>query len=190
VGARASAYVAAAVRAETDRIRIAASGRHNHSIYLAAVALGQLVAGRALTHAHAHSALRADAEIHTRSECGCTGSETDHTINSGLRAGAKHQGVWPHDAVHPHIASDGRLLARASDGPSRPERSQIVSGLASSRPLGTARCSMTQLSGLPAFRRRPKGRAGTTTHSGQRARRARRSLGRMSAPCPLRLVVQ
>jgi hypothetical protein len=86
-GRRASAYLAAAIRAESDRIRTAPRGRHNWCLYLASVALGQLVAGRALSHADAHAALRAAVEHHVASECGCTAAEVEKTIASGLRAG-------------------------------------------------------------------------------------------------------
>lgn len=88
-GTRKSGYLAAAITGEAERIRNAPRGQHNYSIYLASVALGQLVAGRALSRADAHAALRAAAEFHITSDCDCTGREVENTIASGLRAGAK-----------------------------------------------------------------------------------------------------
>lgn len=88
-GRRQSGYLTAAINGEVERIRTAPRGQHNYALYLASVALGQLVAGRALDHADAHTALRAAAEYHVASDCGCTGREVENTIASGLRAGAK-----------------------------------------------------------------------------------------------------
>lgn len=85
--ARGDAYVAAAIRGETQRVQTAPRGQHNHSLYIAACALGQLVAGGQLTRADATVALQHAAAGHIASRCGCTAREVDATIASGLRAG-------------------------------------------------------------------------------------------------------
>lgn len=87
-GERADAYVAAAIRGESDRIRTARRGQHNSTIFISSVALGQLVAGGALGYQDARAALRAAAEGHVASACNCTSREVEATIASGLRAGA------------------------------------------------------------------------------------------------------
>ncbi|PXY23724.1 DNA primase [Prauserella coralliicola] len=85
---RRSRYLDAVIRAETARVHNAAKGERNSTLYVAAVALGQLVAGGAisadehmrvlLTAAGRHLAAGAYSELQARK-----------TIASGLRAGAK-----------------------------------------------------------------------------------------------------
>ncbi|MBV9161981.1 MAG: bifunctional DNA primase/polymerase [Pseudonocardiales bacterium] len=84
---RRGRYLRAALDAETDKIRAATPGQRNATLYAAAVALGQLVAGHALTGddvtdtllraAHTHIALGAYTERQAR-----------QTIASGLRKGS------------------------------------------------------------------------------------------------------
>jgi hypothetical protein len=88
-GDRAAAYVAAAVRGETERVRAAPRGQHNHPLYLAAIALGQLAAGGALDPGTARDALRQAAEHLIAGPCDCSLRDIDATISSGLRTGAK-----------------------------------------------------------------------------------------------------
>jgi len=88
-GKRRSGYLTAAINGEVERIRTAAPNHHNESIYRASIALGQLVAGRAIAYADAHTALRAAAEVHVQGTCQCTASEVEATIKSGLDAGEK-----------------------------------------------------------------------------------------------------
>ena len=86
---RHSAYLAAAIRAEVTRVR---NEPHNHNgaLYIAACALGQLLAGGALTDDEVRRVLldayapHIAAEPHHHNE-----REAHNTITSGLRAGAK-----------------------------------------------------------------------------------------------------
>ncbi|MBA0127308.1 bifunctional DNA primase/polymerase [Haloechinothrix sp. YIM 98757] len=85
---RRSRYVEAAVRAEAAKVHHAPKSQRNGTLYAAALALGQLVAGGALSAdevtsvllgaARRHIAARAYSEIQARK-----------TITSGLSAGAK-----------------------------------------------------------------------------------------------------
>lgn len=85
---RVSRYVHAAITAETERVYSAPKGQRNACLYVAAVALGQLVAGGSLPEHHARGALLDAAGRHL-----ATGAYSPHqaeqTITSGLRAGAK-----------------------------------------------------------------------------------------------------
>lgn len=81
---RRAAYITAAVERETARITAAAKGERNHVLYLATIALGQLVAGGALAE-HDATTVLADAA----GRAGLSQSETARTIRSGLHAGAK-----------------------------------------------------------------------------------------------------
>ncbi|QKW12388.1 bifunctional DNA primase/polymerase [Verrucosispora sp. NA02020] len=81
---RRAAYVDAAIRRQVTEITTAAPGRRNHTLYVSAVALGQLVAGGALTEDDATSVLTNAAQA-----AGLRPAETARTIASGLRAGAR-----------------------------------------------------------------------------------------------------
>ncbi|PGH46914.1 bifunctional DNA primase/polymerase [Streptomyces sp. Ru87] len=81
---RRGAYLRAAVTAELERVTTSPPDGHNNALYLAAVALGQLVAGGALAE-DAVTAWLADAAAQVRQKPG----ETQRTIRSGLRAGAR-----------------------------------------------------------------------------------------------------
>jgi hypothetical protein len=81
---RQAAYVRAAIERETALVADAAKGERNHLLYTAAIALGQLVAGGALTEHDAATALTDAA-----GRAGLSATETARTIRSGLRAGAK-----------------------------------------------------------------------------------------------------
>lgn len=82
---RRSRYLDAALRAECARVADAQQDR-NANLYAAAVALGQLVAGGALTEAEVRSALMTAAGRHIGVQW-FTEREADLTITSGLRAG-------------------------------------------------------------------------------------------------------
>jgi hypothetical protein len=86
--ARRSSYLDAAIRAETERVTTADEGKRNLNLYKAAVALGQLVAGGALTDAEVRAVLT-DAAAGQIAAGAYTAREADKTISSGLRAGAK-----------------------------------------------------------------------------------------------------
>ncbi|WBC17732.1 bifunctional DNA primase/polymerase [Micromonospora sp. WMMA1998] len=81
---RASGYVRAAVAREVDRVTTAPAGERNRALYIAAVALGQLVAGGALSEDDAQGVLEqagVDAGLRT--------VEAFRTVRSGLTAGAR-----------------------------------------------------------------------------------------------------
>ncbi|MBB5981714.1 hypothetical protein HDA44_005055 [Kribbella solani] len=86
--ARRSGYLAAAIRAETQRVMTAVEGQRNHILYTAAIALGQLVAGGSLTETEVRTVLT-DAAAAQVAAGAYTAWEADKTISSGLRAGAK-----------------------------------------------------------------------------------------------------
>jgi hypothetical protein len=84
---RQARYVEAAVRAETARVLDAPGGQRNACLYVASVALGQLVAGGALAEHDARAALRSAAGKHVALRA-YSAHQAELTINSGLRAGA------------------------------------------------------------------------------------------------------
>ncbi|MDA3644169.1 bifunctional DNA primase/polymerase [Saccharopolyspora indica] len=88
--ARPSAYVAAALRAEADRVATAAPGQQNNTLYTAALALGRLVAGGAVEEARVRAVLhRAMSRLpDVRPHDPWTPSAIDATVSSGLRAAA------------------------------------------------------------------------------------------------------
>ncbi|MEU7176525.1 bifunctional DNA primase/polymerase [Micromonospora tulbaghiae] len=81
---RTGAYVRAAIDRETARVTGAPAGERNRSLYIAAVALGQLAAGGALTAEDAQSVLEQAA-----ASAGLGHVETARTIRSGLAAGSR-----------------------------------------------------------------------------------------------------
>ena len=83
-----SSYLDAAIHAEVFRVYNAKEGQRNYSLYCAAVALGQLVAGGALTEHDVRAELIRAAGRHVA--VGAYSEAQAHkTITSGLRAGAK-----------------------------------------------------------------------------------------------------
>ena len=82
---REGAYLHAAITAELDRIRAAGEGCRNHTLFRAAAALGQLVAGGCLTDSDVTANLTQAALAG-----GLTARETARTIASGLRTGSHH----------------------------------------------------------------------------------------------------
>ncbi|HSV68443.1 MAG TPA: bifunctional DNA primase/polymerase [Mycobacteriales bacterium] len=85
---RRSAYLSAALAGEARRVRQAPAGQRNNALYIASVALGQLVAGGALPEPHAWQFLTELAGPHV-STAAFTPGQRDATITSGLRAGAR-----------------------------------------------------------------------------------------------------
>ncbi|MEU4421265.1 bifunctional DNA primase/polymerase [Actinoplanes sp. NPDC024001] len=83
-GGRAGAYLDAAINRQLDHLRHAAEGERNHTLYVSAVALGQLAAGGALPAGQAETLLTEVAL-----SIGLTRFETARTIRSGLAAGAR-----------------------------------------------------------------------------------------------------
>jgi hypothetical protein len=85
---RLPAYVSAAVRGECDRVTTAQSGQHTRAVFVASVALGQLVGAGVLPAATAEASLYAAATHMITGQCRCTDHEVTRTIGNGLRAGA------------------------------------------------------------------------------------------------------
>ncbi|HEX2301569.1 MAG TPA: bifunctional DNA primase/polymerase [Pseudonocardiaceae bacterium] len=84
---RRGRYLQAAIDVETAKVTEAPKGQRNAALYAAAVALGQLVAGGALTEAEVNEALMRAAGKHLA--CGAySPRQASATIASGLRAGA------------------------------------------------------------------------------------------------------
>ncbi|GGS74250.1 DNA primase [Planobispora rosea] len=81
---RRSAYLRAAITAELERVTGSPPDGHNDALYQASVALGQLVAGGALSESEVTAWLTAAA-----AQVGQQPGETRRTIASGLRAGAR-----------------------------------------------------------------------------------------------------
>lgn len=87
----ATAYAAAALRAETENVATAEEGTRNATLNNAAFALGTLVGAGALDRADVEQALLAGAL-----ECGLPDEEAERTIASGLDAGERE----PRDLGH------------------------------------------------------------------------------------------
>ncbi|MGD9526971.1 MAG: bifunctional DNA primase/polymerase [Dehalococcoidia bacterium] len=87
-GGRRGAYLAAAIEAETARVTGAGTGQRNQALYIASVALGQLVAGGALPETDARTALRSAAAGHVALGA-YSPHQAEQTITSGLRAGTR-----------------------------------------------------------------------------------------------------
>lgn len=87
---RVPAYVTAAVNGEVRKVSAALPGQHNHTLFCAAVALGQLVAGGALAEHTAYDALTDAAHVLMAGGCNCAPGEVDSTIRSGFATGARN----------------------------------------------------------------------------------------------------
>jgi hypothetical protein len=81
---RAAGYVRTAVAREVDRVTTAPAGERNRALYIAGVALGQLVAGGALGEDDAQSVLE-----QAGATAGLRTAEAYRTVRSGLTAGAR-----------------------------------------------------------------------------------------------------
>ena len=88
-GHRSSRYVTAAVAGESAKVRAAQPGGRNHTLFCAAVALGQLVAGSALSQDDARQTLLDASSSHIGSGA-FTEREALASIASGLRRGANN----------------------------------------------------------------------------------------------------
>jgi hypothetical protein len=84
---RRARYLDAAIHAEIQRVHTAAGGERNFSLYCAANALGQLVAGGELD-AQEVTALLLDAARDHVAAGAYSWNQAHKTIASGLRAGA------------------------------------------------------------------------------------------------------
>jgi hypothetical protein len=97
-GARAGAYARAAVAAETRRVVEAGEGRRNHTLLLAAIALGQLVAGGALAEDDVRQVLTEAAAGHVAAGA-YSAHQAQQTITSGLHRGATRPRPLPDTAA-------------------------------------------------------------------------------------------
>lgn len=79
-------YAAAAVAGEVQRVQAAQPGRRNHELFVAALALGQLVGGNALNHAQAVQVLLDAVAGHVGAGA-FTAAEALGTIRSGMSKG-------------------------------------------------------------------------------------------------------
>jgi hypothetical protein len=87
---RATAYLQAIVEDEAAQVAAARPGHNHQTLLRAALRLGNLVGGGALTDAEARAALlpAATAHIGTR-RCDCTQASVLRTINDGLTYGQR-----------------------------------------------------------------------------------------------------
>jgi hypothetical protein len=83
-GGRRAAYIQAALDRETTRVTSAPKGQRNQSLYIASVALGQLVAGGVLDESVAVGVLE-----HAGVSAGLSRVETARTVRSGLAGGRR-----------------------------------------------------------------------------------------------------
>ncbi|MFE4623222.1 hypothetical protein [Streptomyces mirabilis] len=81
---RRTAFLRSAVNAEVERVTGSGEDQHNNALYIASVALGQLVAGGELAEADVTGWLLTAAL-----QVGQGEREAQRTIASGLRAGAR-----------------------------------------------------------------------------------------------------
>jgi hypothetical protein len=109
-GQREENYIKTAVFKETERVRTVGEGGRNDALNVAALALGQLVAGGVLDETIAVRELT-DAAL----AAGLNKVETKKTIASGMKKGAESpRGIPPANAAQNTVSENGRSLV---DGP-------------------------------------------------------------------------
>ncbi|MEU7524659.1 bifunctional DNA primase/polymerase [Saccharothrix sp. NPDC042600] len=84
---RPGSYLDAIVRGECDKVAAAQPGRHNKTLFQAALSLGQLVAGNELDSLTATAMLEQAATHMVHGDCDCNARQVTATITSGLRLG-------------------------------------------------------------------------------------------------------
>lgn len=97
--ARRSAYLDAIVNGECAKVSAAQPGRHNKTLFQAALSLGQLVAGNELSHADAARMLEQSALHMVAGDCDCTPRQITNTVASGLKLGATRPRRLDRDAA-------------------------------------------------------------------------------------------
>ncbi|MBA8827101.1 hypothetical protein FHX42_004485 [Saccharopolyspora lacisalsi] len=95
--AHRSRYLQSALDRETERVTAALPGARNKSLFIASCALGQLVAGEALTEHDARAALEHASQPHLDANA-YSPTQRDATIRSGLTAGASHPRSLNHES--------------------------------------------------------------------------------------------
>ncbi|MEO6089236.1 MAG: bifunctional DNA primase/polymerase [Umezawaea sp.] len=81
-------YLDAILQGELRKVAAAQPGRHNKTLFQAALSLGQLVEGGELDHAESTAMLQHSAAHMVTGTCQCTARQIADTIASGLRLGA------------------------------------------------------------------------------------------------------
>ncbi|PPK94223.1 bifunctional DNA primase/polymerase-like protein [Kineococcus xinjiangensis] len=94
VSRRQAAYLRSAIAREVRRVEEAPCGQRNRALFVAAIALGQLVAGGAVSDAYVREVLDQAAAVHVGRD-GFTAAEAHRTITSGLRVGARRPRSLP-----------------------------------------------------------------------------------------------
>ncbi|NKE62947.1 hypothetical protein FXN61_41995 [Lentzea sp. PSKA42] len=97
--AQRSAYLNAVVEGERTKVAAAQRGRHNKTLFQAALSLGQLVAGNELGHADAARMLEQSAAHMVTADCDCTPRQITATVQSGLKLGATRPRRLDRDAA-------------------------------------------------------------------------------------------
>lgn len=97
-------YVQAAIAGECARIATAPPG-HGRVLFIAGLALGQLVGARVLPSATAEDALYAAALSLINSGCGCTEKEVRRAITNGIRVGEQR----PRHIATSRVTGRGRV---------------------------------------------------------------------------------
>jgi hypothetical protein len=139
-GDRRARYLHAALRAETARVRQAPAGQRNACLYVAAVALGQLVAGGALPEPDARAALLDGAARHLALRA-YSPRQAEQTITSGLRAGARRprhiaDTPMPTPPTGTTPAPPSRHPTPTSNAPHRPAQGATSGAEQDALPLG------------------------------------------------------
>jgi hypothetical protein len=87
VPAQRGKYLNAIVQGELLKVAAAQPGRHNKTLFQAALTLGQLVAGGELDHTESTAMLQHSAAHMVTGTCQCTARQIADTVASGLRLG-------------------------------------------------------------------------------------------------------
>jgi hypothetical protein len=103
---RARRYALRALESECRTVAQSAPGGRNNALNIAALKIGQLVAGGSLTDSEAFEALSSAAQ-----QCGLGPSETRATISSGMSAGAKEPRTAPERATSPNNGAHASTTA-------------------------------------------------------------------------------
>jgi hypothetical protein len=85
---RHSKYLDAIVQGEQNKVAAAQPGRHNETLFRAALTLGQLVGGSELEHLDTTAMLKQSASHMVTGPCHCTARQVADTIASGLKLGS------------------------------------------------------------------------------------------------------
>jgi hypothetical protein len=107
-----TAYVRAAVRGESQSVAHAVPGSRNHTLFVAAARLGELVGAGVLDESVAATALLHAAERHVGVE-GFTRHEAQRTITNGLTTGRRNPRPVTASPATTHAGPDGSAVSGA-----------------------------------------------------------------------------